>query len=160
MNICKALWPIYGPHLKTTNDSLPDVLIVADDIALDESKDMELLFHPENPISERERDVFLIRGEKSLLRVEPLTLDGVNLSTRNNVVRDLRGDRDNVDIMYTVRLLSNRSQWRNAIAFSWAKGKEEPARIMLDPDGDTWIFTAGNRTVVLDWTTGKAEIQR
>ncbi|MBT4484371.1 MAG: DUF4962 domain-containing protein, partial [Candidatus Latescibacteria bacterium] len=138
----------------------PNVLIVADDIALDEPKDMELLFHQENPISERESDVFLIRGEKSLLRIEPLTLEGVNLSTRNNVVKDLRGDRDNEDIMFTVRLISNRSRWRNAIALSWAKANEEPARIKLNRDGDTWIFTAGNRSVALDWTTGKSEIQR
>jgi len=46
------------------------------------------------------------------------------------------------------------------VAMSWANAGETPVKVILEEKGDKWIFTAGERVVVLDWRTGKAEIQQ
>jgi len=137
----------------------PDVLIVLDDIALKRPKELELRFHPERQESETRAAMFFLRGEKSVLRLEPLTREGV--SVRDEKLDTLPKEEDGKVIpMYTIRLNTRRSRWRNAVALSWSAKDAVPVRVRLTEDGDTWTFNARGRAVVFDWRTGDATFER
>ena len=134
----------------------PDVLIVADDIELNRHHALELRFHPEQQQGKRDGDAFLMQGKKALLRVDPLTPQGVTVS--DPVLETLgKEPGDKPFTLYTIRLQTMRAKWRNAVAFSWSKVTGEPVRVTVQEKGDTWTFTAGGRTVILDWKTGKVQ---
>ena len=137
----------------------PDVLIVVDDIVADSARDLELRFHPEQKKAENENGSFLITGEKAVLRLDPLTREGVDIVTEDIPSEFIDGSMGQ-DMMFTVRMKTNRANWRNAVALSWTKANDKPVKVTLDKNGDTWIFKAADRTVVLNMTTGKAEIRR
>jgi hypothetical protein len=63
------------------------------------------------------------------------------------------------DSLYTVRLQTLKNTWRNAVALSWSKTGETPVPVRFQEKGDVWIFTAGGRTVTLDWKTGAAQLK-
>ncbi|MFQ6132384.1 MAG: DUF4962 domain-containing protein [Armatimonadota bacterium] len=135
----------------------PDVLIVVDDIELDEPAPLELRFHPEQAKAEREGGAFIIGGGRSVLRLEPLTTEGVDASAEDVAAEGRHGERD--ETMFTVRLSTTASRWRNAVAVSWAGAGEEPPTAALRTDADTWTFAVEDRVVALDWETGEARIQ-
>lgn len=137
----------------------PDVLIVADDIALDEARELDLLFHPQQHRAKRDGEAFLIPGERVVLRLDPLISDGVNISIEVIQDEDYSGGMGE-DPLFTVRLRKKSDQWRNAVAFSWAKSNNKPARVTVHKDGDTWTFAVGNRIVALNWKSGQTEIKR
>jgi hypothetical protein len=128
----------------------PDVLVVVDDIALDRVHTLDLRFHPERQEAKRIGNAFETRGEKAVLRIEPLTPQNVDitLETHPLVTRDYT-----VRTMLAVRLSTKRSLWRNATAFSWSSKPLEPVKVALKKEGDLWRFSAGSRTVVLNWKT-------
>ena len=132
----------------------PDVLIVLDDIQVDRPRMLELRFHPEQTNVEVEGAAYLSRGEKAVLRTELLTPDDVAVEARtvSGSMALGRGLR-----MFTIRLTSRRSEWRNAVAFSWASAK--PAQVALTKDGAIWRFNAGTRTVVFDWGAATAHVE-
>ncbi|MHB9029044.1 MAG: DUF4962 domain-containing protein, partial [Candidatus Latescibacterota bacterium] len=78
--------PAYPPEMglrKFTRHLLflkPDILIVADDIALDKADELELRFHPEQQKGESAGNTFIFRGKKADLRLELLTPDGVKMT--------------------------------------------------------------------------------
>ncbi len=131
----------------------PDVLIVADDITLDAARPLELRFHPERPATREADGAFTARGEKSVLRVEPLTLEGATASAGETPGRGEGGHGG--PGMPTLALRAERAQWRNAVAFSWAAAGTEPARVALTTAGDTWTFAAGTRKATLNWATDR-----
>lgn len=135
----------------------PDVLLVLDDILLDEAHELELRFHPEQQKSEREGNVFIMHGERAVLRLDPLIDEGVSVGAGDLIARYRNG---NMDFLYTVRLIAKKAHWLNAVALSWAKAEDEPAKVTLDKDGDIWTFAGDGRTVVFDWKTGEAELRR
>ena len=132
----------------------PDVLIVADDILLDEPRMLELRFHPEATQADREDGAFIMRGKQAVLRFEELTGEGVSVAAEDLAAAGREGERDSS--LFTLRLSADRSHWRNAVAFSWAKTEAKPTKVTWQAEGDTWRFTAGPRAVSLDWKTGKA----
>ena len=97
----------------------------------------------------------LLRGERTLLRIEPLTAEGVSVSAEDVAAQDRSGGEDT---MFAVRLRAKRTQWRNAVALSWSSAEGRPAGVTLSADGDIWTFRTGDRTVALNWTTGEAAI--
>ena len=58
-----------------------------------------------------------------------------------------------------MRLNTACKKWRNAVVLSWAMADEEAVKVTLHTEGDIWTFTAGDRAVALDWTTGEAKMQ-
>ena len=135
----------------------PDVLIVVDEINCGVASDLELRFHPQQQKADRVGNTFTLGGEKAVLRLETLTNEHVNVFDEITYLERERGDIELIPI-YTIRLCSKQAKWRNAVALSWTKTDETPVKVTLEEKGDKWIFTAGDRTVVLDWTTGDAEI--
>ena len=107
----------------------PDVLIVADDILLDEEASLELRFHPEQE-AVRNGNVFLATGKRATVRLEPLTAEGLQIAAES---MPLPGHEDQAKTsMFTIRLNTRRSAWRNAVALSWsaagkAAGPSDPA---------------------------------
>ncbi len=132
----------------------PDVLIVLDDIALDAPHSLELRFHPENRPAEKDGAAFVIKGKQSVLRIEPLTTTGVTASAEDVAGEGRHGET--TFTMFTVRLAAEKAQWRNAVALSWSKTGAAPVAVTLRADGDTWTFTAGERSVSSDWAKGEA----
>lgn len=126
----------------------PDVLIVADDIVTDRPAKLELRFHPEHE-AERDGNAFMARGKQAVLRVEPLTPEGLAVSAESLPLPGRHG-RGGASI-FTIRLSTERAQWRNAVAFSWSSRPDAPHRVALRTEGGRWIFTAGERTVSFDW---------
>ena len=135
----------------------PNVLIVVDDIEIKSTGELELRFIPEQQEAERDGNTLFIRGEHAVLRLEELNSEGVNLTAEKLVARSRRGIED---LLFTVRLRTNRAKWRNAVALSWSKATEGPLKITLNEDEDTWRFNVDDRTVVLNWNTGEALLQR
>ena len=131
----------------------PDVLIVADDIALDAEHELELRLHPEHSQAERDGASLIIRSERAALRLEPLTTDGVAVAAEDVPGEDRRGSGWS---MFTVRLTTKRSEWRNAVALSWAPASAAPVRVTMQREGEQWRFSAGERTVALNWARGEA----
>jgi hypothetical protein len=136
----------------------PDALIVADDVALDAARALELRFHPERRAERGADGACTVRGERAVLRLEALTAEGVEVSAGDLPVRGRHGEEGD-ERMFAIRLRTERAGWRNAVALSWSAAGTEPVRVGLQQDGDVWTFTAGGRTVALDWGTGEARLR-
>jgi hypothetical protein len=126
----------------------PDVLIVVDDIEADRERALELRFHPEYPGQRGEDGAVLCRGERSVLRIDPLTREGVDVTAGDLPARD-RGGKPST--MYTVRLSANRRTWRNAVAFSWSASGGAPTRVRMETNADGWTFRTGSRVATVNW---------
>lgn len=135
----------------------PDVLIVVDDIELTGESDLELRFISERQEAERDGNTLFMRGEKAVLRFEQLTGAGIDLSTETLTVLSRRGTEDS---QFTIRVRTHKAKWRNAAALSWSKADKEPVQVTLNENGNVWNFHIGGRTVVLNWSTGEAELRQ
>jgi hypothetical protein len=132
----------------------PDVVVVADEIQVNQKTPLELRFHPEEP-AERQGNRFVAKGKQAILRLEPLTTEGVETTAEVMPLPGRHGGKGAG--LFTVRLTTERSAWRNAVALSWAAAGAEPAPVTLKQDQDRWTFTVRDRKLVLNWETGKAE---
>ena len=134
----------------------PNVLLVLDDIQTDKHSKLELRFHPEQKTAVQDGKAFVCRSEKTALRVEPLTLDGVTATAEDTD----QIDRNNKALpMFTIRLQAEKQAWRNATALSWCKAGEDPIKVSLQVDGDRWTFTAGETTVLFVWDKEAASVE-
>lgn len=135
----------------------PNVLIVVDDVEPAEPRRLELRFHPEATKATRDGAALVIPGKRSVLRIEPLTAEDVEVTAE-----EVRGEgRKGKELsLFTIRLCAERAQWRNAVAFSWSAAGTAPARVTCRPAQDAWTFAAGTRRVALDWRTGEASETR
>jgi len=130
----------------------PDVLIVADDVRLDKSARLELRFHPEQPM-EQAGSSFLMHGRQAVLRLEPLTLEGVSISLQRIHMSGHQSSKGAE--MSEVRLSAERSHWQSAVALSWAPAGKEPPRVHLQTGERQWTFSVRGRTLALDWDTAR-----
>ncbi len=152
--------PAYPPEMglrKYTRHLLflkPDVLIVADDIALNTTGEMEVRFHPEQQTGENAGNAIAFHGKKAELRLEMLTPENVAMTAETLELVSREYKRTPI---YTIRLVKSGRTWRNATAFSWAKAGTAPAAVTLEAKGDRWTFRAGGKTATLDWKTGEAK---
>ncbi len=135
----------------------PDVLIVIDDIELDEARELELRFHPEQDKAQEDGNTFRIKGENTLMRIEPLTDASISISAEDVPGEGRDGEADWG--MFTIRMNTRSSHWRNAVALSWAT-EDRPVNITLQKAQNIWTFTADRRTVEFDWLAGTARTVR
>ncbi len=136
----------------------PDVLIVADDIALERPRGLELRFHPEQGQSVRDGAAFLMRGKKAALRLESLTPGSVTASAESLVTLP-KEPLDLPGALYTIRLRTNTKSWKNVVALSWADAGNEAEKVVMSGKGGKCVFKAGGRTVEFDWKTGVAGVR-
>ena len=94
-----------------------------------------------------------MRGPSSVLRLEPLTPAGVQVSAEPVAGEDRAGG--DPFTMFTVRLQAQRASWRNAVALSWAPADGQPTAVTMQAAGDQWTFRAGPRLARFDWRTGQ-----
>ncbi|MEK7398141.1 MAG: hypothetical protein AAB116_14505, partial [Candidatus Poribacteria bacterium] len=59
--------------------------------------------------------------------------------------------------MFTINLKTTKKIWRNAVAFSWSKAKDDLAKVVLRDDGEVWKFHTSYRTVELNWANKEAK---
>jgi len=135
----------------------PDVLLVLDDIALANSQPLELRLHTERPLQPAGAGAYLARGAQAVLRVEPLTSDGLKIAVGEDAIKGEHGGK--AVKLTSLRLSCERSAWRNAVACSWSGAGGEPCRVGLKTAGAQWSFSAGPRKVVFDWDTGEARME-
>jgi len=136
----------------------PDILIVVDDIAAAGEHNFELRFHPERQESVRDGAAYVMRGEKAVLRLDPLTVSGITM--RDEPLIMLPKESDGKDLLrYTIRLSTRGETWRNAVALTWSDSGSEPGRVKLERTGGTWRFVTERGTVVFDWKTGSATME-
>ena len=135
----------------------PDVLIVIDDIELDESRELELRFHPEQGEAQKDGNAFSIKGKNTLMRIDLLTDADVKISAEDVAAEGRHGEAD--WSMFTMRMSAQSPKWRNAVAISWAT-EGSPVNITLQKAQNIWTFTADGRTVEFDWLTGTARTVR
>jgi hypothetical protein len=124
----------------------PDVLIIADEIRLERAAKLELRFHPEQE-PRRVGKALVARGKQAVLRVEPLTCDGVSVAAEPLPLPGRHGGKS--PDLFTIRLSTERAVWRNAVACSWSSAAAEPPVVTLHSDGPEWVFQAGGRSVKL-----------
>ncbi|TAN39101.1 MAG: DUF4962 domain-containing protein [Verrucomicrobia bacterium] len=136
----------------------PNVLIVADDIALDSARLLELRFHPENKTTRAADGAFGCVGKNAALRIEPLTPGGVEVTTGEDAMFGERGK--SAPAMFSIRLRNNTAAWRNAVAISWSAAPAQPAKVQLKQQDDHWIFSCAGQTLTLDWATGIAHLSK
>lgn len=132
----------------------PDVLVVADEVELAAPAELELLFHPEDPAERGADGAWTAAGDKAVLRLEPLTPEGVSVAASEQTVSK-EGGREPAT-MFRLGLRTRRAAWRNAVALSWAPAGERPPRAALRADGAVWTFAVGDRRARLDWDSGLA----
>ncbi len=149
---------LHAGHLTTIFEAsqVADVLIVADKIELGEAHDLELRFHPEHQEAERIGNAFIMRGEHSVLRLDTLTPENVEIIAEKH---DLVDRRYNKEQMLAVKLRTRQRVWRNAVALTWSGKDVEPKEVAFHGDGDTWTFGISGRKIMLDWSTGKATFE-
>jgi hypothetical protein len=123
----------------------PDVLIVADEIALTASHRLELRLHPKSRAERGADGAWIARGEKAVLRVESLTPDGATAGDGDFAARDREGK---AITMYGLRFEKEGTQWRNVVALSWNAVGGDPVRVTLDRDG---TVHAGGRSATIHW---------
>jgi len=129
----------------------PDVLIVVDDVETEGARPLELRLHPEYRGEwNNEERVFRANGKTSSLRLELLTPSGVQVTAGDTAGRDRSG---NTALRYAIRLEASGPVWRNAVALSWRRAGEEPARVALVQEHARWVFDAEGRTAILEWNT-------
>ncbi|MHB8898037.1 MAG: DUF4962 domain-containing protein [Thermoguttaceae bacterium] len=129
----------------------PDVLLILDEIRLKEPRRMELRFHPEQQTAQEQNRAFLMKGKTAVLRLESLTLEGVQAAASEVPIVDRHGGKD--ASMFAVRLARDGDSWRNAVALSWSAAADRPAAVNLSAERDRWTFRSGSRQVVFDWAT-------
>lgn len=134
----------------------PNVLIVLDDISLDNPKTMELIFHPESEQCEASGNAFLIQGKQAVLSLDLLTPDAVDFSAGKQEVSSREGE--NNQMMFAVILKTKRSQWRNAVAFSWCKSGNQPIPVTFQAELENWRFSVGEYNVSFNWKNGETRI--
>jgi hypothetical protein len=127
----------------------PDILIVADDIELAAPAKLELLLHPETVPVRGTDGAWTAISERAVLRLEPLRPEGVGVELCEQTAE--RSDACDKLAMIGLRLGTERTVWRNAVALSWAPTGSQPRRVALQTDGGNWIFTSGSLRVRLDW---------
>jgi len=130
----------------------PNVLIVADDIALDLAHMLELRFHPECKAARNADGAFRFTSKNAALRIEPLTTNGVEVSSGEDATTGEHGKPE--PGVFSVRLRTHKAAWRNAVALSWSEVQIQPAKIRLKQQGDRWTFDCAGHTLTLDWTSG------
>ena len=133
----------------------PDVLIVADEILLDRRLPLELRFHLEQQAVAHDGAAFVAKGSQCVLRVEPLSTEGVQASAESLPLPGRHGGKESK--LFTIRLNTERTNWRNAVALSWSPVGKEPSTLSLHTQERQWTFVVGDRKLVLDWQTGKVD---
>lgn len=109
----------------------PDVLIVVDEIATDQPRDLELRFHPEAQPEAAGANVWTATGKQSVLRLELLTPRQVTSEAGNFPALG----RHEPTRMPAVRLTRHAANWRNVMALSWSAADSTPPAVMLRADG-------------------------
>lgn len=133
----------------------PDVLLVCDEITTDRPRSLEQRFHPESGQAVRDGNAFVLRGAKSVLRLEPLfPAADVKVSAEDLAIEGRNGEQ--YVKMFTVRLEKQAATWRNAVALSWSAWGLPARSVQAQTAGEVWRFAVDGRVVTLDWTTGAA----
>lgn len=133
----------------------PDVLIVVDDVLVDSDRALEVRFHPEATTPQKVDAAYRYRGEQSVLRIEPLTPDGVTISAEDLAAAGRHGEDDSR--LHTVRLRCRQREWKNAVALSWAPQGGTPPEVTLTVEDGVWTFRTRERSVELDLRAGTRE---
>jgi hypothetical protein len=126
----------------------PDVLIVVDDIELDKNADLELRLHTESSKCKQQGGDYVVTGDNVVLNVDLLTKDNTRVDAENLPARGSHGAGTN---LFTIRFKKHDSNWKNAIALSWASGDKEPKHVGLVKGEHTWTFSISGRKLVFDW---------
>jgi len=129
----------------------PNILIVADDIALSANHNLELRFHPENSASQQDDGSYRAAGSRAILRFDPLTTSNINFSAQYLPVH-WYNPSESGDV-FTISLQKNANNWRNAVALSWSAVGSEPEHVNLNTNNDLWTFTTNSQEITLDWST-------
>ncbi|MCF7974126.1 MAG: DUF4962 domain-containing protein [Phycisphaerae bacterium] len=134
----------------------PDALLVCDEVTTDQPRSLELRFHPESRQAARNGNAFVLRGDKSILRLEPLlTAADVKVLAEEVAIEGRQGEPDQT--LFTVRLNRHAANWRNVVALSWSDAGSSAPRVTAKAAGDVWTFSMNERVVTFDWTTGMAQ---
>jgi len=126
----------------------PNVLIVADNIELAGSHEMELLFHPEQPTVQEAaaNDRFISTSGKNKLLLTLLTDAGVSASISTVKAQMSHGGAPTP--MQAISLKKTACQWQNVVAISWSDKAENPPQVQMRRDGTQLIFTLDNKVVL------------
>lgn len=128
----------------------PDVLIVLDDVQASAQRLLELRFHLESAGAQQAGGVVIAQGQRTILRVAPLTLANVTETYAEETALDPRQGVDGR--LRTLRLAKSASSWRNAVAFSWGS---TPPVVTLSAGSSLWQFRVSGRNVDYEWSTGR-----
>ena len=115
---------------------------------------LELRFHPEQQ-AERLGTAFVAKGAKAVLRIEPLSTDGVHVSGESLPLPGRQGGKQCG--LFAICLATQRAAWHNAVALSWCPAEREPTKVALRTEAGRWTFVVGKRKLVLDWDAGKVD---
>lgn len=135
----------------------PNVLLVLDDIQMDHRHSLELRFHPEQQGAAKEGSAYLCRGKRADLRVEPLTVEGVKIRNQEMAGQDRHGGSSLH--LFTIRLQTDQSHWRNAVALSWTKAGEPPPKVRMKATSGVWTFRTGRERIDFDWDSSAATLR-
>lgn len=126
----------------------PDVLLVVDEVTLDAPRKLELSIHPEHAATKDEDGAWTCRGKHSVLRVDPLSPEGVAFAAEETPIRGMHGRNPR---MFALRMTAETAKWRNAVALSWCAAGRLPAKVTLERGGELWVLRSGSRKVYVNF---------
>ncbi len=109
---------------------------------LGEETSLELRFHTEQQ-ADRRGTVFLAKGKQVVLQIEPLTTEGVQVSSEALPMPGRHGERESS--LFAVRVRTRQAKWHNAVSLSWFRVGDEPTRVALRTEGRRWMFVVRDR---------------
>ena len=134
----------------------PNAVLVLDDIASESEEQYKLFFHCEAAPDKGQAQPdgsYLVKGDKALLVVHPLTLDGVQATGAGFVLASRHPEHDKDIDKFCVTLIKQAKAWRNATAFTWSDSTKTPDPVSLEQKGNIWEFKVGSNSYDYDWTT-------
>lgn len=129
----------------------PSVLIVADEIEFSQPRPFSLLFHPEYEPKLQPDGSLLANGNRSLFKMKVLAPSGINWKIGSQNVGARHPGRTHDSTASVVSLETTATQWRSAVALSWASVGQETADVTLSQQGNKWIFHALGQQAELNW---------
>ncbi len=136
----------------------PDTLVVLDDIAVYEPKDLELRFFPEaQTFQDSTYGTYLFPGSNSLLRYTPLASDKaeVKIVPTPRIAREGKNnDRLGIRI-----LAPGQTAWRNLSAFTWSSKEKTPLEVSLVENSQVVKIKIGTQVLTVNTKAETATLQ-
>ncbi len=125
----------------------PDVLIVVDDIALKQAKNMKLRFWPQSQTITETANGYSVAGANTIMSITDLSGDTKACTTETVWLNTVTEERKSISFT------KNAKQWVSVKAITWADSTGVPTAVEMQKNGNSYTFLCNGRTATLNLDT-------